>query len=65
MLAGIFRNAKSDDQAVRVLREATVNYPDSFDLWMLWTTIPTASPADLATAKAQLKRLDPFNPDLK
>ena len=65
MLAGIFRNAKLDDQAVRVLREATVEYPDSFDLWTLWTTIPAASPADLATAKAQLKRLDPFNPAFK
>ena len=65
MLAGIFRNAKLDAQAVQVLREATTEYPDSYDLWNLWLTIPTASPADLATAKAQLKRLDPFNPDLK
>jgi len=65
MLAGIFRNAALDEQAVKVLRDATLDYPDSFDLWRLWTTIPTASLADLATAKAQLKRLDPFNPDLK
>ena len=65
MLAGIFRNAALDEQAIKVLREATLDYPDSFDLWTLWTTIPSASPTDLATAKAQLKRLDPFNPDLK
>lgn len=65
MLAGILRNAALDAKALQVLREATTEYPDSFDLWTLWTTIPTASPADLATAKAQLKRLDPFNPGLK
>ena len=65
MLAGIFRNAKLDEQAVKVLREATLDYPDSFDLWSLWTSIPTASVADLAHAKTQLKRLDPFNPELK
>ena len=65
MLAGIFRNAALNEQAVRVLRKATLDYPDSFDLWTLWTTIPAVSPADLATAKAQLKRLDPFNSNLK
>ena len=65
MLAGIFRNANLDDKAVAVLKEATLEYPDSYDLWSLWITIPTASPTDIAFAKAQLKRLDPFNPDLK
>ena len=64
MLAGIYRNAKMDDKAVEVLREATGTYPDSYDMWTLWLTIPTATPSDIAYAKAQLKRLDPFNPDL-
>ena len=63
MLAGIYRNAKMDVDAVKVLREATATYPDSYDLWTLWLTIPTAMPSDIAEAKAQLKRLDPFNPD--
>jgi O-antigen ligase len=64
MLAGIYRNANMDDKAVEVLKEATVTYPDSYDMWSLWLTIPTATPSDIAYAKAQLKRLDPFNPDL-
>ena len=64
MLAGIYRNAKMDDKAVEVLRESTGTYPDSYDMWTLWLTIPTATPSDIAFAKAQLKRLDPFNPDL-
>jgi O-antigen ligase len=64
MLAGIYRNAKMDAKAVEVLKESTLTYPDSSDLWNLWLTIPTATPSDIAYAKAQLKRLDPFNPDL-
>ena len=64
MLAGIYRNAKMDDKAVEVLRKSTGTYPDSYDMWTLWLSIPTATPTDIAHAKAQLKRLDPFNPDL-
>jgi hypothetical protein len=63
MLAGIYRNAKMDVDAVKVLREATATYPDSYDLWTLWLTIPSATPSDIAEANTQLKRLDPFNPD--
>ena len=64
-VAGILLNNKYEAEAITMARDATVRYPDSYDLWNLWSAIPTASPADLATAKAQLKRLDPFNPDLK
>ena len=64
MLAGIYRNAKMDSKAVEVLKESTLIYPDSYDMWTLWLSIPTATPSDIAYAKAQLKRLDPFNPDL-
>ncbi len=65
VLAGIYRDNMADIKAIAVLRDATVRYPDSFDLWNLWMTIPTASPSDVASAKAQLKRLDPHNPDFK
>ena len=62
ILAGVFRNAQQDVKAITVLRDATVHYPDSIDLWTLWTTIPTVSPSDLATAILQIKRLNPFSP---
>ena len=65
MLAGILRNAELDAKAILVLREATKEYPDSYDLWNLWCTIPTISAVDLAAAKIQLLRLDPQNPDLR
>jgi hypothetical protein len=35
------------------------------ELWRRWSTIASATPADVARAKAEMKRLDPFNPDLK
>ena len=61
MLAGIYRNAKMDAKAVEVLKQSTMTYPDSYDMWALWLTIPSATPSDIAYAKAQLKRLDPPN----
>ena len=61
MLAGIYINAKMDAKAVEILKEATITYPDSYDMWALWLTIPTAAPSDIAYARAQLKRLDPPN----
>ena len=64
-IATIFRDDKLDAEAIDVVRNATKRYPDSFDFWLLWSTIPTATPSDLANAKAQMRRLDPFNPDLK
>ena len=64
-LVGILLNNNYNTEAIAVIREAVVNYPDSYDLWNMWLTIPTASAEELATVKAQLKRIDPFNPDLK
>ena len=64
-VATILRDNKLDSRAIAVIRDAIKGYPDSFDLWQLWSTIPSAAPSDLATAKAQIKRLDPFNPELK
>ena len=64
-VATIMRDSKMDSEAIAVIRDATMDYPNSFDFWQLWTSIPTAAPADIAAAKAQMKRLDPFNPDIK
>jgi O-antigen ligase len=64
-IATILRDNKMDSAAISVIRDATKGYPDSFDFWQLWSTIPTATPSDLANAKTQMKRLDPLNPELK
>jgi hypothetical protein len=64
-VANIMIANKLDDRAVQVLSDASLIYPDSFDLWQLWSTIPTATPDQIARAKSEMKRLDPFNPGLK
>jgi O-antigen ligase len=64
-VAQILQSNNLDSNAISVLRDATRIYPDSIDLWMRWSSIPSAAPADLARANAEIKRLDPFNPNLK
>ncbi|MEI7541061.1 MAG: O-antigen ligase family protein [Actinomycetes bacterium] len=63
-VATILRDNKLEAEAIDVVRDATRNYSDSFDLWQLWASIPTATPSDVAHAKAEMKRLDPLNPDI-
>ncbi len=60
----ILADNKLDDRAIAILRDASKIYPNSFELWNKWASIPSASPSDIATAKAQMKRLDPNNPNL-
>ena len=64
-VATLLRDNKMDSEAIAVVRDATKGYPDSFDFWQLWTTIPTAAPDDIAASKAEMLRLDPFNPDIR
>jgi O-antigen ligase len=63
--AQIMAENKLEDRAIQILADASKLYPDSFELWQRWSQIPTATPAQIAKAKAEMKRLDPFNPDLK
>jgi O-antigen ligase len=63
--ARIFADNKLFDRSLTVLREATQKYPDYFDLWQLWLAIPTASTEEIIKAKAELRRLDPNNPEWK
>lgn len=63
--AQIMAENKLEDKAIQILSDASKLYPDSFELWQRWSQIPSASPAQIAKAKAEMKRLDPFNPDLK
>ena len=64
-VAATLRDNKFDSQALGIIRDAAKMYPDSYELWQLWTSIPTATPGEIALAKAQMKRLDPFNTELK
>lgn len=63
--AQILAENKLEDRAIKILSDASKLYPDSFELWQRWSQIPSATPAQIARAKAEMKRLDPFNPELK
>jgi O-antigen ligase len=63
--AQILADNKLDKQAIEVLADAAKIYPESFELWQRWSQIPSATPAQIAKAKSEMKRLDPFNPALQ
>ena len=64
-VAQILKENNLEDRAIKVLSDASLIYPDSFDLWQLWSTVPTATPDQIARAKSEMKRLDPFNRSLQ
>ena len=63
--AQILAENKLEERAIQILSDASKLYPDSFEVWQRWSGIPSATPAQIAKAKSEMKRLDPFNPDLK
>jgi len=64
-VAKILNENKFEAQAITVIKDAAAKFPDSFEVWSLWASIPSASPEQIAKAKSEMKRLDPFNPELK
>ncbi len=63
--AQIMSSNNLEDKAIKILNDASKLYPDSFEVWERWSQIPSATPAQKAQALAQMKRLDPLNPNLK
>jgi len=61
----ILTQNKFEKEALLVLADVAKIYPDSFEIWQRWTQIPLATPTQIIKAKAEMKRLDPLNPDLK
>ena len=64
-VAQILKENDLDDRAIKVLSDASRIYPDSFDLWQMWSTVLTATPDQIARAKSEMRRLDPYNKDIK
>jgi O-antigen ligase len=64
-VAFVLHQNKLDEQALPLLLDASKKYPDIFDAWKVLASLSNVTPAQIAEAKAQMKRLDPHNPDLK
>lgn len=54
-----------NDRALVVIRDAVKLFPNSFEAWKILADLPNASAAENAQARAEMKRLDPYNPYLK
>ena len=52
-------------KGLEVILDATKKFPDSFAVWTTLATMNGASEKQKAQALAQMKRLDPLNPNLK
>ena len=55
---------KLDAQARKVVESGLLKFPNEFGLWSIASTLSTATPEQIAKAKAEMKRLDPNNPDI-
>ena len=53
------------NEALSVIQRASEAFPDSYEVWKVYSLLSTATPAQVSAAKAQMKRLDPNNPELK
>ena len=61
----VLQSNKLDAQAQKVVDAALLKFPNEFGLWSLASKLSTATPEQIAKAKEEMKRLDPFNPDVK
>jgi hypothetical protein len=64
-IALILNENKLPAQALAVVQDARGKFPDSYDVWKVLASLPDAPAEEVAEARAQMKRLDPNNPDLK
>jgi O-antigen ligase len=64
-IGAILINNKFESNSLVVLLATTKVLPTCFEAWGLITQNPSATAEQVATAKLQMKRLDPHNPDLK
>jgi O-antigen ligase len=64
-VASVLNENKLDAQALQVAVDAVEKFPDSFLVWSILYQMNGSTPEQKTMAMAQMKRLDPLNPDLK
>jgi O-antigen ligase len=60
----LFENSKLPDLAYKYAKEGVAFSPDYFDAWRVLYSVTKATPEDKELALANMKRLDPKNPDV-
>jgi tetratricopeptide (TPR) repeat protein len=60
----LFENSKLYDQAYALAKRSIEFNPNYYDAWRVLYHLTKATPADRDLAVKNLKRLDPFNPDV-
>jgi O-antigen ligase len=60
----LFENSKMYDKAYLYAKEAIAYNPNYFDAWRVLYSITNATQEDRNLALKEMKRLDPFNPDV-
>lgn len=61
--AGVLERNKFYREAHEITIRAAQNFPDSFEVWSFLLSLTNSTEQDKAKAKAEMKRLDPLNPD--
>jgi hypothetical protein len=64
-VASILSENKLDAQALQVATDATEKFPNNYLVWSTLSKMNSATPEQKTEALAQMKRLDPNNPELK
>jgi O-antigen ligase len=60
----LFENSKLYDQAYKLAQQGITFNPNSFDAWRVFYSISKSTAVEKAEALKNMKRLDPFNPDV-
>ena len=60
----LFENSKLPDLAYKYAKEAVAFNPTYFDAWRVLYSVSKATDADRAEALENMKKLDPYNPDV-
>ena len=64
-VAVILSDNKLAKESVAVITDAARQFPDYYGIWAVIAQLPGVPAEQVTQAKAQMKRLDPFNPELK
>ena len=64
-VAVILNDNKLVKESVKVLTDAAKEFPDYYGTWAVMAELPGVPAEQVEQAKAQMKRLDPLNPNLK